>query len=93
MQDQIVQIRRLCEELLNKNVDVIKRSNMSKLGSTCISLDGVDGRTRTGAVQSRYAAVLARKGYLLIINIEVKAQITDMQFDSTSLVQISKITA
>lgn len=28
VQDDIVQIRHLCEELLNKNVDIIKRSNM-----------------------------------------------------------------
>ena len=34
VQDKIVQIRRLCEELLNKNVDTIKRSNKGKLDST-----------------------------------------------------------
>lgn len=30
MQNHIVQIRRLCEELLNKNVDTIKQLNIGK---------------------------------------------------------------
>ena len=30
VQTHIVKIRRLCEELLNKNVDLIKRSNESR---------------------------------------------------------------
>ena len=34
VQDKIVQIRHLCEELLNKNVDIIKRSNEGKPDST-----------------------------------------------------------
>ena len=34
VQDHIVQIRYRCEELLNKNVDIIKRSNMGKFDRT-----------------------------------------------------------
>ena len=31
VQDEFLQIRRLAEELLNKNVDIVKRSNVRKL--------------------------------------------------------------
>ena len=46
VQDQIVHIRRLCEELLNKNVDIIKRSNIGNTIVIPVSSDTSDFRIR-----------------------------------------------
>ncbi len=84
MQDHIVQIRHLCEELLNKNVDIIKRSNMGKLVVLCMSSDSVNDRIRIETRQHGYGAMLALESHLLITFIDLKAQIAGIHLISTT---------